>query len=340
MQTYYIDNYNLDNINSGNVAIIGSRASGKTFIIREILLQKRAHKIGKIFCRTEKINTFYGSFVDSDYIEYYYNPYLIREIIDNQKKNNKKMAIIVFDDCLSSRGEWCKNPEIIEIITKAKDLNILNIFAFQFALGIPDNLKKFNQVIIMSEHMHTNRRRIFNHYINPLLFPNFETFEVFYKAIISNRMWRVMVVDNDKKNSLEDNVFSFNSEDIEEEFKIKENYPIKIELKSIVLNTSVNLPESEKSSDTEKSNELEKICELEKTSNTEESSVLIETFDDKSVSSDYYFNLLSNKKKLNNETSEISEIKETNEALENIIINTKDDIIQITKKNKKIQIMF
>ena len=140
-----------------------------------------------------------------------------------------------------------------------------------------------------------------------------------------------MVVDNEKKDSLEDNVFSFNSENIEEEFKIKENYPIKIEVKSIVLNTSVNLPESEKSSDTEKSNELEK------TSDTEESSVLIETFDDKSVSSDYYFNLLSNKKKLNNETSEI---KESNEALENIIINTKDDIIQITKNNKKIQIMF
>ena len=177
----------------------------------------------------------------------------------------------------------------------------------------------------MSEHMHTNRRRIFNHYINPSLFPNFETFEVFYKGIICDRMWRVMVVDNEKKDSLEDNVFSFNSEDIEEEFKIKENYPIKIQIKNIVLNACVNLPESEKSS------------ESEKTSDTDDSSVLIETFDEKSVSSDYYFNLLSNKKKLNNETPETPE---TNEALENIIINTKDDIIQITKNNKKIQIMF
>ena len=321
MQTYSIDNYNLDNINSGNVAIIGSRATGKTFIIREILLQKRACKIGRIFSRTEKLNTFYGSFVDSDYIEYQFNPYLIREIIDDQMKNNKKMVIIVYDDCLSSKGEWCKNPEIIEVITKAKELNILNIFAFQFALGIPDNLKKFNHVIVMSEHMHTNRRRIFNHYINPSLFPNFETFEVFYKGIICDRMWRVMVVDNEKKDSLEDNVFSFNSEE-PENFKIKDNYPIKIEIKSIILNTCVNLPESEKSS------------ESGKISDTDESSVLIETFDDKSVSSDYYFNLLSNKKKLTNEVSE------TNEASENIIINTKDDIIQITKNNKKIQIIF
>ena len=96
----------------------------------------------------------------------------------------------------------------------------------------------------------------------------------------------------------------------------------------MILNTCVNLPESEKSSDTEKSSELEK------SSDSDESSVLIETFDEKSVSSDYYFNLLSNKKKLTNEVSE------TNEASENIIINTKDDIIQITKNNKKIQIMF
>jgi hypothetical protein len=322
MQTYSIDNFNLDNINSGNVAIIGMRATGKTFIIKEILLQKRACKIGRIFSRTEKLNTFYGSFVDSDYIEYNFNPYLIREIIDNQMKNNKKMVIIVYDDCLSSKGEWCLNNEIIEVITKAKELNILNIFAFQFALGIPDNLKKFDQVIIMSEHMQSNRRRIFNHYINPSLFPNFETFEIFYKEIISDRMWRVMVVDNDKKNSLEDNVFSFNSKEIDDKFKIKDNYPILIEIKSILLNTCVNLPESEKSS------------ESGKISDSEESSVLIETFDENSVSSDYYFNLLSNKKKLTNE------ISESNEALENIIINTKDDIIQITKNNKKIQIMF
>jgi len=328
METYSIDNFNLDNINSGNIAIIGMRASGKTFIIREILLQKRACKIGRIFSRTEKLNTFYGSFVDSDYIEYKFNPYLIREIIDDQMKNNKKMAIIVFDDCLSSKGEWCKNPEIIEVITKAKELNILNIFAFQFALAIPDNLKKFDQVIIMSEHMHTNRRRIFNYYINPSLFPNFETFEVFYKEIIFDRTWRVMVVDNDKKNSLEDNIFSFNSEEIDDKFKIKDNYPIEIQIKNLVLNACVNLPESDKASESEKSSKSEESSE------SDDSSVLIETFDEKSLSSDYYFNLLSNKKKLNNE------IVETNESLENIIINTKDDIIQITKNNKKIQIMF
>jgi hypothetical protein len=322
MQTYSIDNYNLDNINSGNLAIIGMRASGKSFIIREILLQKRACKIGRIFSRTEKLNTFYGSFIDSDYIEYHFNPYLIREIIDNQMKNNKKMVIIVYDDCLSPKGEWCLNNEIIEVITKAKELNILNIFAFQFALGIPDNLKKFDQVIIMSEHLQSNRKRIFNHYIKPSLFPNFETFDVFYKEIISDKNWRVMVVDNNNKNSLEDNIFSFNSEEIDDNFKIKDTYPIKIKINNIALNTCVSLPESVK------------LSESEKISDEDDSSVLIETFDEKSVSSDYYFNLISNKKKLNNE------VNDNNEALENIIINTKDDIIQITKNNKKIQIMF
>ena len=39
-------------------------------------------------------------------------------------------------------------------------------------------------------------------------------------------------------------------------------------------------------------------------------------------------------------TSIRPEVRETNEASENIIINTKDDIIQITKNNKKIQIIF
>ena len=284
---YYIKEYNLDNIKAGIITIIGARSDQKSMLVKDILFQKRANTIGRIFIRNENV---YTDLCHPYSITKSYNSYLLMEVLDEQKKDNTNTQIVLFDDVLSLKGDWIKDKNIIELIEKAKELNILVIFCFTFSFGFNKLYESVDCVFMMEEYIISNRKRLYEHYGSA--FKNFSDFEKVLTTVCYNNTYNSFVIENKK------NIYKYTSSNIDLQ-KYKISYPCVIldehEYSGCI---SVNLPKS----------------------NSNKSSKSSSTKSSKS-SSDYYFNLLANKNtnikpnrtvKINLKTDIITIIKEDN----------------------------
>ena len=189
--TYKIKNYNLDNIQAGIVTVIGMRASGKSTLVKDILFQKRGNTIARIFNRNDN---FYSDLCNRYSISTSYNSYLLMEVLDKQKVNNKEMQIVVFDDVLSSKSEWINDKNIIELLEKSKELNILAIFCFQFSLSPPNFLEHVDYVFLMEESITHNKKRLYTHYGS--IFPTFEDFDKVLTKVFNRNNFNSVVIEN------------------------------------------------------------------------------------------------------------------------------------------------
>ena len=55
-------------VQHATIAMIAKRASGKSYVTREILFHKRDLPTAVVISRTEKLNKFYGEFIPDIYI--------------------------------------------------------------------------------------------------------------------------------------------------------------------------------------------------------------------------------------------------------------------------------
>lgn len=183
---YLVYNYNLDNIKNGIVYVIGGRGTGRNTIVKDILIQKRGYPVGRIFIVEDWGQNYYANFCHRNYISVGYNSYLLKEVIDTQKKNNKDMRIIIFDDVLSSKCTWMEDENMIELLNNAKELNILAVFCFQFSLSHPKLIESADQVFILEQMFTVNRRRLYQHYASDI-YENVEDFEILLDHIYERR---------------------------------------------------------------------------------------------------------------------------------------------------------
>ena len=267
MNKYIVENFNLEKISSGVIFVIGMRASGKTHIIKDILIQKRHFRIGRIFCPSNRDYNKYSDFIKNDLLYYRYNKYLALEVIENQKLDNSKTAIIVFDDVLSSKGDWINDSILVELITKAKELNILVVFAFQFLLNLPPiYIDNVDYVFLLQEDFPGGRGGLYKKLGNN--FENFEQFGKVFERIYNVSDYTSMVIDKKSQSTnLMDNIYKYTSVYNHYE-EMKNDYDV--DLKSIF--------EPEDSDSSDKSEEIfldlsKNIHNNEKDSSTETSSV-------------------------------------------------------------------
>ena len=108
------------------IAVIAKRASGKSYLTREILFHKKDIPTTMAISKTEKLNKFYGEFIPDVYIYDNYNSSILNRLFSRQqkmnddnrarKKNGKKVkddrVILIMDDCMSSKGTWVKEEQI------------------------------------------------------------------------------------------------------------------------------------------------------------------------------------------------------------------------------------
>ena len=103
--------------NHSTIAMIAKRASGKSYLTKEILYHKRDIPSAIVISKTEKLNKFYGDFIPDLYIYDSFQTSILNRIYnrqaqlnsDNQKrlKNGKKKKddrlMLIMDDCMSFR---------------------------------------------------------------------------------------------------------------------------------------------------------------------------------------------------------------------------------------------
>lgn len=189
------------------IAMIAKRASGKSFLTREILFHLRHIPAVTAISRTEKLNKFYGDFIPDLYIYDQYDSEILNRIYarqakiitdnENRRKNGKKekdgRLIIIMDDCMSSKGTWLKEQQITELFFNGRHYNISFFLTMQYAIGIPPEMRSnLDFIFLLAEDFISNRRKLFDHYAG--MFPSFDVFNHVFTQITEE--FGCMVINN------------------------------------------------------------------------------------------------------------------------------------------------
>lgn len=209
------------------IAMIAKRGSGKSWICRDILYHKRSIPGGVIIAPTEKLNSFYETHFPRTFIHHKYESNVVSRIFQRQskikelnksriaagKKSIDTRAFLLMDDCLSSKGAWLKDENILEVFMNGRHYDLLYMLTMQFPLGIPPELRSnFDYIFILGEDFISNQKRIYDHYAG--MFPSFDLFQKVFTNITDD--YGCMVINNCvKSKKIQDKVFWYKAGDRE-----------------------------------------------------------------------------------------------------------------------------
>ena len=218
--------FNMKNmVEHTTIAMIAKRGSGKSWLVREIMYNKRKIPSAIVVSQTEKLNCFYGDHIPDLYIYNKFDTKILNKIYSRQgrladknklkRKEGKKeiddRVLLIMDDCMSSKGSWIKDDNILELFFNGRHHHISFILTMQFSLGIPPELRSnFDYIFLLGEDFMSNKKRLYDHYAG--MFPNFEMFSQVFNNVTDN--FGCMVIDNrTKSKKIEDKVFWYRAKD-------------------------------------------------------------------------------------------------------------------------------
>jgi len=206
--TIQLKKFDIDKMcDHATIAMIAKRASGKSFLTREILYNKRDIPTTMAISKTEKLNMFYGDFIPDIYIYDTYSSSVLKNLYKRQgimsednktrKKKGKKekddRVMLIMDDCMSSKGTWVKDEEILELFFNGRHHHISYILTMQYAVGIPPEMRSnFDYIFLLAEDFISNRKRLYEHYAG--MFPSFDIFQKVFSEVTAN--FGCMVINN------------------------------------------------------------------------------------------------------------------------------------------------
>ena len=206
-------------VDHATIAMIAKRGSGKSWVCRDIMHAKKDVPACLVISPTEKLNSFYGNFIPPLYIYNKYDSNILSRLYsrqsvmveDNKKRSaaGKKMkddrVLLLMDDCMSSKGKWLKDDQILELFFNGRHHHISFILTMQFSLGIPPELRSnFDYIFLLGEDFISNRKRLYEHYAG--MFPTFDIFQQVFNEVTSD--YGCMVINNKiHSKRLEDKVF-------------------------------------------------------------------------------------------------------------------------------------
>jgi len=206
-KTILVKPFKLDEMGgSPTICMIAKRRSGKSWICREILYHFRHIPVGVIISTTEEMTKFYGKFFPEAFIYYKYKPDIIERLFARQKKmiakcvlkfkKGKKCdprAILVMDDCLSSKGTWMRDQYITDLFYNGRHFQIMFILTMQFPLGIiPELRANFDYVFLLADDFYSNQKRLYDHYAG--MFSSFTLFRQVFMELTKD--YGCMVISN------------------------------------------------------------------------------------------------------------------------------------------------
>jgi hypothetical protein len=196
-----------DMVDHCTIAMIAKRASGKSYLTKEILYHKRSIPSAVAISRTEKLNKFYTEFIPETFIYSEYESDILSRIYERQsimnqenkkrtdsgKKEKDDRVMLIMDDCMSSKGTWLKDPNILELFFNGRHHHLSFILTMQFSLGIPPELRSnFDYIFLLAEDITSNRKRLYEHYAG--MFPTFDIFQQVFGELTED--YGCMVINN------------------------------------------------------------------------------------------------------------------------------------------------
>lgn len=188
------------------IAMIAKRATGKSFLTREIMYQKKNIAAAIAISRTEKLNGFYTDFIPDSYIYSEYTSDILSRIYERQaqmNEDNKRRVkegkrakddsiILIMDDCMADK-KWLKDPNITEMFFNGRHHHLSFILTMQYAVGIPPEMRSnFDYIFLLAEDTINNRKKLYEHYAG--MFPTFDIFQQVFSDLTEN--YGMMVINN------------------------------------------------------------------------------------------------------------------------------------------------
>lgn len=202
------------------IVMIAKRASGKSWVCRDILRNFKDIPVGLIIAPTEKMSDppFYSDFFPDSYIHYQYKSEIIERMlyrqdvmIEKQKEKAKDGKIIdprgfiLMDDCLSKKSSWMKDQPIMELLFNGRHYRLMYMLTMQFPLGITPELRcNFDYIFLLSEDFYSNLKRLYDHYAG--MFPTFDSFRQVFKDVTSD-FGAMVIVNRGARSSFLEKIF-------------------------------------------------------------------------------------------------------------------------------------
>lgn len=207
------------------ICLIAKRATGKSFLVKEMMYHKRHIPTIIAISKTEKLNSFYSEFIPDSYIYSDFSSEILTRLFkrqsqviednkqrDKDQKNKKDGSImLIMDDCLSIKG-WTRDSNILELFYNGRHSLISFILTIQYAVGIPPDLRSnFDYIFLLAEDAVSSRKRLYDHYAG--MFPTFDIFQQVFNELTDN--YGVMVIDNRiHSKNLTDKVFWYKAKKV------------------------------------------------------------------------------------------------------------------------------
>jgi hypothetical protein len=194
------------------ICMVAKRGSGKSWLVRDIMAQKKDIPGGVIIAPTDKLSGFYNDIYPSSYIYYSYDSSILGNIfyrqglmIDKNKERKlqrKKLVdtrvMLVMDDCLAQKSLWAKDQNILELMQNGRHYHITYMLTMQYSLGISPELRSnFDYIFLLGEDMINNRKKLYDHYAG--MFPSFDIFQKVFTHCTND--YGCMVIDNRTRTS-------------------------------------------------------------------------------------------------------------------------------------------
>ena len=202
------------------IVMIAKRASGKSWVCRDILKNFKDIPVGIIIAPTEKMANppFYSAFFPDSYIHYEYKSETIERVlyrqdimIEKQKQKEKDSkfidprAFILMDDCLSKKSSWMKDQPIMELLFNGRHYRLMYILTMQFPLGITPELRcNFDYIFLLAEDFYSNLKRLYDHYAG--MFPTFDSFRTVFKEL-TNDFGCMVIVNRGARSTFLEKIF-------------------------------------------------------------------------------------------------------------------------------------
>ena len=225
--------FNIKSVGYGKtVLFVGRRGSGKSYLMRDYLYNKRDIPIACIISPTEEANCFFGKFAPKLFIHSEYSPELVGKFVKRQKAITKKMkreeatmgrseidprGALVLDDCLYKKT-WSKNNHIRYLFLNGRHTFSDVLVTLQDCKdGVPPILRANADIIfILRENLYNNRKRLYESFCG--MFPTFAIFcTVLDQCTEDNGC--LVILNSCTSNKIEDQVFWYKA-DVREDFKI------------------------------------------------------------------------------------------------------------------------
>jgi hypothetical protein len=205
------------------IVIIGSRGTGKSYLIQDLMYFLRRIPAGMIFTGSQSSAEDFEKFFPKSFIFDEVDLERIGKVVANQKKLRKQKtegdysSLLLFDDCGYDKSVT-RQKIIKEIFCNGRHYKLLLLMTVQYCKDIPPDLRSnADYVFIMREPSIERRRVLWKEFASVV--PTFNMFNDAMNVCTDDR--GVLVIDKTAtSNKVEDSVFWYRAKTTPKTYKV------------------------------------------------------------------------------------------------------------------------